>query len=150
MSEAAVITPSDVAATARRYLGVRFQHQGRSLAGMDCAGLVVRVAQDLGLTAFDWRAYGRLPAGDLMREVMRGQCVELRPGTAPALGLVAMMRFDAEPQHLAIVVDHPQGLGLVHALMAERKVAEHRLDATWRQRIVALYELPRVQYGRAG
>lgn len=147
MIELAAVTPADVAATARAYLGVRFVHQGRSRAGMDCAGLVVRVAQDLGLSEFDWRGYGRLPEADRMREVMQSQCVELKPGTAPSLGLVALMRFEAEPQHLAIVVDHPHGLGVVHALMAERKVAEHRLDATWSQRIVALYELPGVQYG---
>lgn len=147
MIELAAVTPADVAATARAYLGVRFVHQGRSRAGMDCAGLVVRVAQDLGLSEFDWRGYGRLPEADRMREVMQSQCVELKPGTAPSLGLVALMRFEAEPQHLAIVVDHPHGLGIVHALMTERKVAEHRLDATWSQRIVALYQLPGVQYG---
>lgn len=147
MIELATTTPADVAAMARSYLGVRFVHQGRSRAGLDCAGLVVRVAQDLGLSEFDWRGYGRLPDGDRMREVMQAQCVELKPDAAPSLGLVALMRFDAEPQHLAIVVDHPHGLGIVHALMQERKVAEHRLDAKWAQRIVALYELPGVQYG---
>ena len=149
MIEVATVTPADVVATARQYLGVRCRHQGRSLAGMDCAGLVVRVGHDLGLPIVDWRAYGRLPEADRFREVVRSQCRELPAGTAPALGLPAMMRFEAEPQHVAIVGDHPHGLSLIHALMAERKVTEHRLDATWRQRIVSLYELPGVQYGGA-
>lgn len=147
MIELATVTPADVAATARQYIGVRFQHQGRSRAGMDCAGLVVRVALDLGLPATDWKGYGRLPRADQMRGLLRSQCVELPLDTIPSPGHLAMMRFDAEPQHLAIVVEHPQGLGLIHALMHERKVAEHRLDAGWLQRIVALYELPGVQYG---
>ena len=147
MIELATVTPADVAATARQYLGVRFQHQGRSRAGMDCAGLVVRVALDLGLPVMDWQGYGRLPRADRMRVMVSAQCVELAPHTPPSSGHLAMMRFEAEPQHLAIVVDHPQGLGLIHALMHERKVAEHRLDARWLQRIVALYELPGVQYG---
>lgn len=149
MSEVAAITPADVAAAARQYLNVRFQHQGRSRAGMDCAGLLIRVAQDLGLSSFDWRGYGRLPEADRMREVMRAHCIELAPDVGPSLGLVALMRFDAEPQHLAILVDHPNGLGIIHALMLERKVTEHRLDPTWRRRIVALYALPGVQYGGA-
>lgn len=150
MSEAvAIVTPADVAAAARKYLDVRFHHQGRSVAGMDCAGLVVRVAQDLGLSNFDWRCYGRLPQGDRMRQVMREQCIELAPGTEPAAGHIALMRFESEPQHLAIVVDHPHGLGLVHALMRERKVTEHRLDPSWQRCIVALYELPGVRYREA-
>ena len=84
-----------------------------------------------------------------MRDILREQCIELPPGTAPAIGHIALMRFNAEPQHLAIVVDHPHGLGLVHALMRERKVTEHRLDAYWQQCIVALYELPLVRYREA-
>jgi len=44
-----IVTGSDVVAQARKYMGVRWAHQGRSPAGMDCAGLVIRVAQDLGL-----------------------------------------------------------------------------------------------------
>lgn len=150
MIELATITPGDVVATARLYRGVRFQHQGRSRAGMDCAGLIIRVAQDLGLPITDWRAYGRLPQADRMRGVVEAQCAPLRPDLPPCRGLLAMMRFEAEPQHLAIVTDHPHGLGVIHALMIERKVCEHRLDAMWQRRIVALYELPGVDYRGSG
>lgn len=140
------VVAADVVAAARVYLGVRFVHQGRNRAGLDCAGLVIRAGLDLGLPVTDVRDYGRLPRGDRMREHLRQQCVELPPGAEPAPGLVAMLRFDAEPQHLAVVADHPHGLALVHALAQVRKVAEHRLDATWRARIVALYALPGVTY----
>lgn len=139
-------TPADVVTAARSYIGVRWHHQGRSRAGLDCAGLVVCVAHDLGLSDFDTRDYGRLPAGDAMRKVMRTHCTEL-PADALAPGVVALMRFDAEPQHLAIVADYLYGgHSIAHALMQSRRVVEHRLDDLWRGRIVSLYALPGVEY----
>ena len=144
---AAVAAPRDVVAAARGFLGVRWHHQGRSSAGLDCAGLVIAVAHVLGLSAFDTRDYGRLPSGQRMREILDAHCAR-----APALqpGVVALMRFEADPQHLAIVADYVYGgLSLVHALMTERRVCEHRLDTHWRARIVALYALPGVAYAEA-
>jgi len=48
---------------ARKYLGVRWKHQGRSLNGVDCLGLVARVYGDLGLidVSKDRHNYARLP-----------------------------------------------------------------------------------------
>jgi hypothetical protein len=136
-----------VVAAARSYLNVRWHHQGRNRAGIDCAGLVICVAHDLGLSDFDTSDYGRLPQGHEMRRLMREHCVELPANNAFAPGLVALMRFDAEEQHLAIVGDYPYGgYSLVHALVQERRVVEHRLDALWRSRTVALYQLPGVVY----
>lgn len=139
-------TPADVVTAARSYIGVRWHHQGRSRAGVDCAGLVVCIAHDLALSDFDTRDYGRLPAADAMRQVMRAHCTE-RPSDALAPGLVALMRFESEPQHLSIVADYLHGgHSIVHALAQSRRVVEHRLDDLWRSRIVALYALPSVEY----
>lgn len=140
------VLPAEVVATARSYIDTRWHHQGRNRAGLDCAGLIVCVAHDLALSDFDMRDYGRLPNADQMREVMRGQCTEL-PTAALAPGVVALLRFEREPQHLAIVADYLYGgLSIVHALMQSRRVVEHRLDDLWYSRIVALYALPGVEY----
>lgn len=125
-------TRADVVNTARSYLGVRFHHQGRTRAGLDCAGLVVRVAHDLGLSTFDHSDYGPTPLGNMMRGVMDR---ETNPVAVWQPGDILMMSFVAEPQHLAIVTDH----GVIHALLANRKVVEHRLDAVWASRIVCAY-----------
>lgn len=139
------ITGADVERAGRRYLGVRWLHQGRSMQGLDCAGLVIRVGHDLGLTGFDTRDYARIPSGGQMRATMRAQCIELPPETEPRAGMIALMRFANEPQHVAIIATHPLGgLSLLHALTFERKVCEHRLDQAWRNRFVALYALPGV------
>lgn len=36
-----------------KYLGVPFQHQGRTMEGMDCYGLIIAVYADLGHKLFD-------------------------------------------------------------------------------------------------
>ncbi len=141
----AVVTAADVERAGRSYLGVRWLHQGRTRQGLDCAGLVIRVAHDLGLTGFDTCDYARIPSGGQMRATMQAQCIELPPETEPRAGLVALMRFAREPQHVAIIATHPQGgLSLLHALTFERRVCEHRLDRAWQNRFVALYALPGV------
>jgi cell wall-associated NlpC family hydrolase len=138
-------TPEHVVAAARAYLGVRWHHQGRSRAGLDCIGLIVRVAHDLGLSLADVHGYGRHPDGDRLLAGLRTHCVE-RSGAAPAPGMVALMRFDIDPQHLAIVVPYAvdSGLAIVHALAPARRVVEHRLDAAHLASIVALFDLPGV------
>lgn len=127
-----------VVAAARGWLGVPFGHQGRSRRGVDCAGLVICVAAELGLPVADYRAYGRLPRGDTLLRVMRDQCTEYAGDPVP--GTVALMRFEREPQHLAILA----GTTVIHALSTSRRVVEHRLDALWRSRIVGLFALPGV------
>jgi len=140
-------TADQVVAAARSYMGVRWHHQGRSRAGLDCAGLIICVARDLGLTAFDVGGYGTSPDGR-MSQILRAQCIAQAPGTEPEPAMVAEIRFEREPQHVALIVPyHLGGVALLHAMSRfPRRVTEHRLDAEWRRKIVALYRLPGVEY----
>jgi cell wall-associated NlpC family hydrolase len=135
----------DVVAAAREHLGTRFGHQGR-LAGtsIDCVGLVILVARELGLMAqtFDFTAYARAPDGRSLlhecdRYMARIALLDVEPGDVVAL------RFGREPQHLALVGDYVHGgLSLIHASTRDGGVVEHHFDATHRQRVVACYRLP--------
>lgn len=157
MTEKAILTPAEVVRAARGWIGTRFHHQGRvkpstgQRGGCDCLGLLVGVAQELQLPArdgqglltdFDERDYGHLPDGGHLRAVLTRV---LRPVAVETMraGDVLLLRFEQEPQHLAIVSDYPRGggFGLIHALAANRRVVEHRLDALWRGRIVAVYRV---------
>lgn len=134
---------------ARRFVGVRFRHQGRALepgnSGVDCLGLLMAVAHNLRLqgrrgellTAFDTADYSKSPDGDFLL----GQLTEnLFPATAPSPGDIALFRFDHNPQHLAILTPYIYGgLGMVHAYAPARKVVEHRLDPVWQGRIVKVF-----------
>lgn len=132
------ITRQSVVEAARSYLGVRYHHQGRTRAGLDCAGLIVCVAQDLGIpTTADISGYARTPDGVMLKALLDTAAV---PVTAWQEGDILLLRFDAAPQHLAIVTE----AGMIHSYLAARRVVEHRLDEQWRARIVAAYAYPGV------
>lgn len=130
-----------VVAEARRFVGTPFQHTGRNEHGMDCAGLVIKVAHALGLSAFDFTCYARHPDGWTMR-MLCDEHMTRKDGLEP--GDVALIRFFREPQHLGVIGDYPVAghVSLIHAY--RRGVVEHILDQAWRQRIVQVYSLPGV------
>lgn len=132
-----MIPRAAITAAARQYLGVRYHHQGRARAGMDCAGLIVCVARDLGIPAQDMVGYGRLPVGDALRQTLDEQAVRVPHYRE---GDILLIRFHTEPQHLAIVTDK----GMIHSYAAARKVVEHRIDSHWASRVVAAYSFPGV------
>ncbi len=127
-------TRADIVACARGYLGTRWHHQGRNRAGLDCVGLVIRVAHDLGLTGYDIDGYGRVPDGRVLRAELDQQMTRIAIEDAREADIL-LMRFDQHPQHLAMLTDQ----GIIHAHAMVRRVVEHGLDALWRARIVAAY-----------
>jgi len=131
-------TPADVIAAARAYLGVRFRHQGRSMTGLDCAGLIVRVAHDLDITGFDFTAYSHEPDGRTLHAILARELDEMAPGEM-RIGDVVFMAFQAFPQHLGILADAGRPFSLIHAFAPARMVIEHRLDQEWASRIRNVY-----------
>lgn len=127
------MTPADFIAAARSYVGVPFRHQGRTRHGVDCIGLVVCAARDIGLTLADRTDYPRDPNGLLPLEMAR----QFAPVESTQAGDILLMRFRGEPQHVAILA----GATLIHGYASIGRVVEHGLDAKWRRRIVATYRL---------
>ena len=127
------MTPADFIAAARSYVGVPFRHQGRTRHGVDCIGLVVCAARDIGITLADRTDYARDPNGLLPLEMAR----QFAPVESPQAGDILLMRFRGEPQHVAILA----GETLIHSYASIGRVVEHGLDAKWRRRIVAAYRL---------
>jgi cell wall-associated NlpC family hydrolase len=125
---------------ARRYLGVRFVHRGRSAAKLDCVGLVWRAYADAGVVLPCPTDYGREPDALRFREAVEHALGA--PVRTPEVGDVVTLRTKRHPHHLAIVTDHPEGLGLIHASGEHGRVVEHRLDPTYRARIVSIHRRP--------
>jgi cell wall-associated NlpC family hydrolase len=132
---------SALVTAARRYLGVRFVHRGRLLHKLDCVGLVWRSYLDCGVELEDFRLYGREPDINRWQAAM---VANLGPAVRPPLqpGDVVALRTLRNPHHLAIVCDHPEGLGLIHASGEHGRVVEHRLDPAYRARITHVYRRP--------
>lgn len=51
---------------ARAYIGVRWQHQGRTARGLDCAGLVMVALRSLGRKPVDSIGYPRRPYRNML------------------------------------------------------------------------------------
>lgn len=131
-------TRQQIVDEARSYIGCRWHHQGRSRAGVDCVGLVIRVAHALGLSDFDIADYSRQPDPAMMRALL---ALHMEPVGQPQIGDVLLMKFEREPQHVAIVTDQ----GIIHAYAQTRRVVEHRLDSLWKSRIVGAYQFKGIE-----
>ena len=132
---------------ARRYVGVRFRHQGRSAQGVDCLGLLVCVSHDLGLAWSDAlmekmqeNNYSHFPDEAYLRDSI---ALFLRPSQhgLPQAGEVALMRIAGRTQHLGIIAMQAGITTLIHAYAPARRVVEHRLDDFWQGTIVQRYVL---------
>ncbi|GAB4511253.1 MAG: peptidase [Roseibium sp.] len=132
------MTGEDIVAAARRWLGTPFHHQGRVRGvGVDCAGLVIGAARELGIMDIDVTGYGHRPDDEEMERLVRAHLAEI-PLAEAAPGDVLLILIDRRPQHLAIRSD----VGMIHAYAPARKVVEHRIDAVWAARIHAAFRFP--------
>lgn len=134
--------------SARKYLGVKFRHRGRSPRGLDCAGLPWLAYKDCGVDLPDFRLYGPEPHNDgLIRHITAALgdpvCVApVRPADLQA-GDIAVIRFEIEPHHVTIVTDYPLGgFAVLHADGHYGKVIEHRLSTDMIDRITHVFRRP--------
>jgi len=139
---------------ARDWIGTRFHHQGRlkkaprHKGGVDCLGLLAGVASELGLrgpdgallVAKDETDYSHQPDSARLR-ILLSQLLKPIPPQGIIPGDVLLLRVDDSPQHLAIVSDRQDGLGIIHAYAPARAVVEHGLDDFWLERIEAAYRV---------
>lgn len=128
--------------TARSWIGTPFHHQARCKgAGVDCVGLVLCVAKELGYVAqdFDVLGYSRRPDGVTLMHHLHAQLDEvsqadMRPGD------VVCVAFDALPQHVGVVGDYLHGgLSIIHADSRHKRVVETRLMFGAAMRFVAAF-----------
>lgn len=130
----------DVVDAARKYLGVKWKHQGRMPeSGLDCLGFIVQVAKDLGMEPHDPVDYTRMPDGQRLMQELN---VQLKPVLTYDTGDVLLMRMGTNPQHLAIVTETG---GIIHSYANIRRVVEHPLDDEWKSRIVCAYSVPGIE-----
>lgn len=136
-------TRTDIVTEARAWAGTPFHHQARwQGVGVDCAGLCIGVARNLGLVdpAWDVRGYARNPDGRTLMAACLDQLdsvdfVDMQAGD------VVMVRFDTHPQHLGILGDYRHGgLSIIHASGNAGKVIETRLMFSAAMQFVAAFK----------
>lgn len=129
-------------AEARSYLGVRWEHQGRSRQGVDCVGLPVVCAA----AVYGWQLatpdYERDTTDETMLELCAQHLRRILDLSRMQPGDIVVLGFEQQ-RHMAILGDYPGGgLSIIHAYLPNRKVIETRLDSVWRGRILSAFRIP--------
>lgn len=140
-------------AAVRHYIGCPFHHQGRSIYGLDCAGLLIKAAVDVGLPYLQFSEivdYARRPSRDTILDwcnllLIRKPFSHAMPYT-PQLVSGDILTFwvdDKEhPRHLAMystLADQPT---MVHAKADEEVVEQPFFESGWSKRIHAVWNPP--------
>lgn len=131
----------EILTAARSWLGTRWVHQGRTAAGIDCAGLIVLVGKEVDLFHYDTTDYQRRTTGyNFMKHfnnnMVRKKNSERMPGD------IILTRDSYFPCHCGIIgADHLGNETIIHAYAPRKKVVEDRLDqGDFLQRLVAIFE----------
>lgn len=117
--------------------GVPFHHQGRSSAGVDCAGLIVCALAALGIATDVPRDYTTNAAGALLLPWLDGSPLleAAALNEEPQAGDVLAFRIGRSVQHLGVAIGDGS---MVHAIRTAG-VATVTLSAMWRYRLAARY-----------
>lgn len=132
-----------ISEAAEKYIGVPFRHQGRTMAGLDCVGLVILAARDVGYNDYVEFAYGREPRQDRLQKTLREHIGEPldRP---PRVNDIVLLRLphSRAPSHVGIICEHPHGLGIIHAYGEIGMVKKQRFSQSMADRVAGVYEWP--------
>ncbi len=140
-----------IVSAARAYLGLAWGHQRRGPGAVDCVGLPILVARDLGLKPRDFDITGYTRKSNLYRLVdhFRAHMAE-KPRGDRRPGDLLVLRDRLFPCHCGIVGEKPWGPSLIHARAAVGKpppggaVREEPIDPDWTGRITHCFQFPGV------
>lgn len=151
-----------IVASARRWVGTPYRHQGRGPrgpnGGVDCAGLLIRVAVELGIAepGYDPSGYAWETDGSQLRAELSRWAALLASADYPQgiehwrdivqSGDIVVFMVVGLPQHAAIVSAIDYGVSgmapaIIHASNPVGRVVEHRLDERWARRIWQVWRL---------
>lgn len=133
-------TGESIARSARGWIGTPYLHQGRTRNGIDCIGLLLVVAHELGISDYESTEYSRNPSGRRMARLL-GDNLSRIPFPEARVGDVLHLATPFEPQHVAILTrDDPRYV--IHADSNAGRVVEVRLDARFLRLIRGAYRVP--------
>lgn len=136
---------------ARRHLGARFRHQGRGGEdGLDCLGLILVPAREVGLTRFEPPNYGpefdrvalvRTLTEHLHRIDLQWTAADFNEDRLPKAeaGDVLLFAVRNHPAHLA----YATGEGtMIHATEKAGKVIEEPIGPVWQRSLLSVWRWP--------
>jgi cell wall-associated NlpC family hydrolase len=142
------MTRDQIVAEARKWDGVRYRDQGRSMRGVDCLGLLVMIGRALAVPHVDEPGYKSTPSADLL--ILRRLSQDLIPiayTDTPLPGTVGVFAEARLPGHVGIFTVKHGMLHLVHARMIPARVVEEPWNAVLKDslRLIGLFAFPGVE-----
>ena len=122
-------------AAARSYLGVRWLHQGRNRLGVDCVGLIIAAARDIGVEVPDMRGYRRSPDPQKFLGHIYENSI---PEQEPIPGSFGVFRDGTQPCHVGIFAEQNGLVSLIHSYSRLGKVIEEEFTHEWPRNLVAI------------
>jgi hypothetical protein len=136
-----------IVVAARSFIGVPWEHQGRSWQGIDCCGYIAEVAllsEAVPDVNFE-RDYRRSENGERMLALLRRYLDPVEPGDEQVGDILALcdeqLREPLKPVHLSILTQTDPYWMMIHA--SAHGVREHRMDVRFRQRVVSAWRARR-------
>jgi hypothetical protein len=139
-----VATAEGFVAAARSYVGVPWRHLGRARTGVDCIGLVLLAARDVGCELPDPAPYAREPQGTRLLDGIHAHATRIADA---APGDVLLFRMGLYGGHVGIASVHPAwGVpACLHAYALRRQVVEQPMDAELRAALLGAFRLPALE-----
>lgn len=136
-----MITREQIIAQARKYINVRWVHQGRSRElGLDCVGLLVVTAHDLGLSTYDFREYQPHPVGGDFLSHFEMNLVRIRPADELAGDILIFKQHESMyPFHCAFLTGDAT---IVHSSLKRRKAVEDIYEGHWKSSRIMTFRFP--------
>jgi len=129
--------PQRIIALAEECLDVPFVHQGRSMRGMDCAGVLQHILHGMGLPYLDNKGYPGRPFDGQLEKILLAE-----PSLVPikkhelSAGDVIVARIKRAPQHLLICT----GSTVIHSYKDTGRVVQQRL-IRWQSNITHVFRI---------
>ena len=139
-------TAEDFAACCESMRGSRWRLHGRTPSiGLDCAGLVIAAAQEVGIAMQDSRDYdARMPAPELLWGLCtrNGESFGLDDQGTGRVGLCSIKR-GGPARHLVVMLDRRR---IVHVDSSVRRVTV--VPASWTEgRLLSVWRVRGLEYG---
>lgn len=139
------MTRNQIVREAKKWLETPWRHQGRNQRGLDCAGLIIRVGNDLHIIKYDVRSYPRHTHRDAF--IKHFQAV-LKEKTVPERlkGDVVLFRDGIYACHCGIIDYDLDGKEFViHAYQARKKVVREEMTPEFKAKMTHCFVYPEVE-----
>jgi len=135
---------NEIVASAHTLIGVRFLHHGRDMRGIDCVGVPIYIAKDVGIKEWDTIDYGPRPNMNEFERLIRAT------GSKPVRYLdvahgdmLRMMSAGRFPVHIGIYEKMPNGQEyVIHAFAPFKKVVRSPLTPVEWKKVHSVWRFP--------